>query len=268
MQKTLLAIALALLFSFTQTTPAEALTYSPGSITEDTTWTKDSGPYLVDTLFIPQGVTLTIESGTVVKLGQPGCNCYINIFVAGRIVAGALNSSDRAVFTSQNDDIGGDTSNDGTTTIPTSGDWRQIYIAQGGTLELYNTDVRYGGSAYAPHIYFNGDNIRQINNVGGTVIMDGADLAYGYIANYRQWFNEGSTTIRNSSIHDSGIGLTFSGGSATIEGNTFSAGGVAMEYPWNMPLVHHNNHGSGGIRFTDELAADATLTPHTPPYFF
>src|SRR3989338_4043126 len=103
MQKTLLAIALALLFSFTQTTPAEALTYSPGSITEDTTWTKDSGQYLVDTLFIQQGVTLTIESGTVVKLSQPGCNCYENIWIAGRIVAGSLNATDRVLFTSVND---------------------------------------------------------------------------------------------------------------------------------------------------------------------
>src|SRR3989338_10313114 len=168
------------------------------------------------------------------------------MWIAGRIAAGSLNATDRVLFTSQNDDIGGDTSNDGTTTIPTSGDWRQIYIAQGGTLELYNTDVRYGGSAYAPHIYFNPDNVRQINNAGGTVIMDGADIGFGYIANYRQWYGEGTTTIRNSHIHDSGTGLTFSSGSATIEGNTFSAIGRAVEYPWNnTTMIHRNNHGTG-----------------------
>src|SRR3989338_4623508 len=113
MQKTLLAIALALLFSFTQTTPAAAATYAPSSITEDTTWTKANGPYLVDMLSIPAGVTLTIEPGTIVKLGQPSCLCYVNITVYGHLVVGAENTVDRAVITSIYDDIGGDTNGDG-----------------------------------------------------------------------------------------------------------------------------------------------------------
>jgi pimeloyl-ACP methyl ester carboxylesterase len=258
-------IALAL-FALATTTPAQALTYSPGGITTDTTWTKAEGPYLVDTLYIPAGVTLTIEPGTIIKLNQPNCNCYENIWIFGRIVTGALNATDRVVFTSVNDDIGGDTNGDGTTTVPVSGDWRQIVIGGGGTLELYNTDVRYGGVGNVPYVYLNPDNIRQISNEGGTVIMDGADLGYGYGTNYRQWYGISTTTIRNSHIHDSGTGLTFSSGNATIENNTFSSVGSAIEYPWSMPLVHHNNHGSGVITHSGLIEADAVLTPDTLPY--
>jgi hypothetical protein len=242
---------------------AYAETYAPGTITEDTTWTKEDSPYIVDTLTIPEGITLTVAPGAVIKLGQPGCNCYVNIFVAGRMVVGALNDPLRAVITSINDDIGGDTNGDGAATTPNPGDWRQIQVGDGGLLELYNTDVRYGGLAVAPHIYFNPDNVRQINNSGGTVIMDHADISFGHITNYR---GSGTTIIRNSHIHDTSTGLVLSGGNATIENNTFSAVGTAIEYPWGMQLLHRNNHGVGGITQIGALSHDVTLTPDTLPY--
>lgn len=250
----------SLLFSFHS---AFAQTYAPGAITGNVTWTKADGPYIVDTLYIPEGSSLTIEPGTIVKLGQASCNCYTNIYVYGRLIVGAQGASERAVITSINDDVGGDTN--GTTTTPAPGDWRQISVGAQGVLELYSADVRYGGLATAPGIYFNPANVRQINNAG-TVVMDDVDIGYGYDINYNQSWS-GTTTIRNSHIHDAPIGLSFLRGIATVEDNTFSTVGTAMQYPLNdLTLVHKDNHGTSGIALSGTPLRDITLTSDTMPY--
>ena len=47
--------------------PVDAYQYKSGYINENTTWTKDEGPYrLTGTLYVNPGVILTIEPGTVV----------------------------------------------------------------------------------------------------------------------------------------------------------------------------------------------------------
>ncbi len=63
---------------------ASAATSISGTLFFDTTWTSFGSPYVIDGQFIipkiPKGVTLTIEPGVVVKMGQPSCNCYATIF--------------------------------------------------------------------------------------------------------------------------------------------------------------------------------------------
>lgn len=39
-------------------------TYMSGDISEDQTWTKENGPYYISDIYIPSGVTVTVEAGT------------------------------------------------------------------------------------------------------------------------------------------------------------------------------------------------------------
>ena len=74
---TLLALTIligAMIWSFP---PVDAYQYKSGYINENTTWTKDEGPYRLNgTLYVNPGVTLTIEPGTIVDFYSYNLNVY------------------------------------------------------------------------------------------------------------------------------------------------------------------------------------------------
>jgi RHS repeat-associated protein/uncharacterized repeat protein (TIGR01451 family) len=128
--------------------PAPNPTTVSGTITVNTTWTLTNSPYLVtDTVTVNSGIVLTIEPGVVVKF-HAGKNLIIN---------GALNAisttENRIHFTSIKDDnVGGDSNNDGTATWPRAGDWGYIQFGPSSIDSLnkfQNNIVRYGGSTGA-----------------------------------------------------------------------------------------------------------------------
>lgn len=72
---------------------------------------------------VPNGVTLTIEPGAIVKFGQ---HLGITIQAGGQFVAQGT-VAEPIQFTSLADDsAGGDTNRDGSATAPAAGDWRWI----------------------------------------------------------------------------------------------------------------------------------------------
>ena len=57
--------------------PVDAYQYKSGYINENTTWTKDEGPYrLTGSVYVNTGVTLTIEPGTIVDFYSYNLNVY------------------------------------------------------------------------------------------------------------------------------------------------------------------------------------------------
>lgn len=224
-------LALTIILSLFSYNLAFAETHFSGVLTEDTTWHKADSPYVLDSyVVVPSGITLTIEPGVIVKMGQPACNCYSNIGINpnGRIIAGSSISTERVIFTSIHDDIGGDT--DGTSTPPVAGDWRMIAVTNNATLELYHVDVKYGGLSEYPYMYFNPYVTRMIDNSFGTVIMDDADISHAYAgtASYRVNY-DGTSTISNSRFHDSTYGVeVYHAGNMDITGTTFSTTSVGI----------------------------------------
>jgi len=113
-----------------------------GSLLQNTSWTADGGPYIVENMLtVPAGKVLSIGPGTLVKLSLR----------ATIVVEGELNASGTAgspvIFTSLKDDAaGGDTGGDGPTTAQ-PGDWNDIYFAPRSRGVLSYCTVRYGGSS-------------------------------------------------------------------------------------------------------------------------
>ncbi len=119
---------------------ASAATYISGTISTNTTWTAANSPYVVSSVTVNSGVTLTIEPATVVKFQSTSSSL---------LVIGTLNvngtSADKVYFTSIKDDaVGGDTNGDGSATTSAARDWSYIWVG-GGTLNLNYAVVRYGG---------------------------------------------------------------------------------------------------------------------------
>ena len=115
--------------------PIVPTTYS-GEINEDVTWTKDNVYTLEGRVMVVDGVTLTIEAGTVIK-GAAGTGADASCLIVAR--GGKINAngtaSDPIVFTSVADDITDGLSGFGTNLgISVNGLW-------GGVLILGNADI-------------------------------------------------------------------------------------------------------------------------------
>ncbi len=104
--------------------------------------------YIIDDLIIAPTAKLTIDPGVVIKYNFGSYRIY-SINVQGALIANGT-TSERIVFTSIADDSkGGDTNNDGNSSVPNRGDWRSIQF-NSSTLanenSLVNCDIRYGGN--------------------------------------------------------------------------------------------------------------------------
>lgn len=114
------------IFLFYQNTPVYAAepTIVTKDITVPTTWTKSGSPYVINPQFETLSVSshLTIEPGVVVKF----YNLNKNLSIEGSLTAIGT-SEEKIVFTSYKDDAyGGDTNNDGGSSVPQKGDWYAI----------------------------------------------------------------------------------------------------------------------------------------------
>ncbi|OYV87592.1 MAG: hypothetical protein B7Z63_02125, partial [Ignavibacteriae bacterium 37-53-5] len=112
--------------------------------------------YIIDNLTIGSSAVLTINPGVVMKFS----NSYASIAVNGALVADGTATAP-IVFTSFKDDSnGGDTNNDGNSSVPNRGDWNTVDF-NASSLDSLNSlkhcDFRYGGSNYYEYYYRYGE---------------------------------------------------------------------------------------------------------------
>jgi pimeloyl-ACP methyl ester carboxylesterase len=189
---------------------ASAATPIQGTLPTGTTiWTKAASPYLItDTLTIPIDATLTIEPGTIIKIGG---NFFVYIY--GILNAGEGTSTEPVIFTSSKDDsVGGDSNSDATSTTPLPGDWLSLYFADGAQGTFTNTILRYGGKQNGPTL-LNGLT-GHIFNQGGNITISNSRLSDSATVNLRQ--SGGTTTITDSTITTAPYGVFIGNGHFSI----------------------------------------------------
>ena len=126
-------------------------------ISSDTIWTKENGPYVINSeIFVSEGAVLYINEGVIVKFGSGG-----SLVVEGKIEARGI-ETDKIYFTSlQDDEVGGDTNNDGMDTYPAVGDWGYILVNSLSEKALFNNVVqRYSNSGL---VFYYG-SVVELNN--------------------------------------------------------------------------------------------------------
>jgi hypothetical protein len=104
-------------------------------------------PYILQSLTIPAGKTVTVEPSVVFKADESYANGGSGFNVMGSLHVGGTPGSP-VYFTSLHDDtVGGDTLGDGGVAQPASGDWRGISVTGGGQATIGYTHILYGGSS-------------------------------------------------------------------------------------------------------------------------
>ncbi|TWU39629.1 carboxypeptidase regulatory-like domain-containing protein [Novipirellula artificiosorum] len=148
----------------------------------DTTWTNDEVQHVTADIAVKEGVTLTIEPGTMVQFAGLGLS------VKGTMIAVGT-EAEPILFTSDRDDMGFDgvlgTADDVNTTGNAAegawqGAWRNIAFASTSTgSKMDHVEVRGGGSDFVGQIVVNGGELSltnsrvRIGNVG--MRIDDAD---------------------------------------------------------------------------------------------
>ncbi len=128
-------------------------------------WGAGGLPYVIGTLNVTGSDTLEIDDVAIVKFAGAGSWLQVNGAGAHLRTLGFDGAPVR--FTSLKDDnIGGDTNNNGAATAPAGGDWQAILVNGAATVDLNWTELHYGGSG-------GGANMWTTSGVAGLVSWNG-----------------------------------------------------------------------------------------------
>lgn len=220
------------------------------SITVDTVWSPEYGVYILDgQMSVATNTTLTLMPGTVVKL-----KLNSGIFVDGVIVADASGTTTPIVFTSfEDDEYGGDTNQNSTSTTPNSGSWLGVALNPGSTGDLNNVVFKYSGQPTIGVSNYGGLSV----NSAKLVIRNSFISANGRhgLANI-----QGEVSIADSVIENNIFGVYAESGKTQLENNIIrnnSVEGVHATVYGELNLVNNqfiSNQSTGsvgvGVRFT------------------
>ncbi|MCW3806164.1 right-handed parallel beta-helix repeat-containing protein [Plebeiibacterium marinum] len=224
--------------------------------------------YVVDisNMYIKEGATLTIQSGTIIKLR-----------IASIYVNGILNlqgtDSDPVIFTSYfDDDYGGDTNNDNYSSYPSDGSWGHIEYSNSNNV-ISNCIIKYGGydggTVAQGSIYLNGcgfDITRcKIFNSHfcGIAIENSPSIDFTLSQNeinncprgvYLSELGFGNIEFSNNKIETSenGLILSSSNSNVNINNNILEDCNYAIHTINSDPVIENNtinNTGDGTIRY-------------------
>lgn len=189
-------------------------THVSGSISQNTSWSSDCSPYIIDSpVTIQQNVTLNIGQGTVIKSDKRNG--------ASLIVSGTLNAvgttENPVVFTSISDPLFGGS---GATIY-----WYGININSSGTFNADNVKIRYAGASYSSSYYpcyaltdsgtLSLSNSEIINTYAYGIDINTTSKDLSLINNTIHYKSNFSSSDYNGVTFDS-----FAGGSLTFQNNT------------------------------------------------
>jgi hypothetical protein len=169
-----------------------------GSIITNTTWSAPVYHVTGPTYVLPD-VTLTIDPGTVVKLGHwDDWRAPTQLSVDGTLYAVGT-EAEPVVFTSYwDDDHGGDTNGDGSATTAEPGDWYAIYFGGRSTGRIRHAWIGYGGSA--PPRRQGMVTVKSDQYGAADVLLEHVTLTEAYASNGAIFAIKNDLTVRHSQL--------------------------------------------------------------------
>lgn len=218
-------VVCASFFGFCQ--GALAATEISESINKDTTWTLAGSPYLI-TDYISVGAistsTLTIEPGVIVKF-EP--DTRLSIF--GSLIAEGTEAEPIYFTSARNDDIGGDTNEDGTDTTPSSSDDWAINVFDSPESRLAHVELSYLRSFAGHQSVFTIEHLSMQNCARDLMFFDGAVSGADILVSGADILVDGSASAAFSNIEiDGGNFMAFDVADLSVHDATISASGFGM----------------------------------------
>lgn len=212
------------------------------TISANTTWSPAGSPYWIQGMTrVAAGVRLTIEPGTVVKIGNPS-NRYATLQINGQLIAQGTLASPITFTSAKDDSIAGDTNGDGTTTSPAPGDWYSIRLSNSSSPSVIDRAVvQYGG-------YGSGTTCAPYGEVsvetGAILSVTNSDFLQAHYNGVSVESGTGDVRLSNNKFADSGCGI-------------FAARGVITENIFESTLSKRSAEFQGptGAKFYDNYAA-------------
>lgn len=212
-----------------------------GSVRDGTIWHSRDLPILITQgeVTVLSGDTLTIEPGTIVKLGNP--YRYGAIVVHGNLISRGT-SDNKIYFTSTRDDTaGGDTNADGGDSLPAPRDWVAIFLESGSSAVFEHSVVRYSG------FNFNGEYLpgvaAAIYNRGSDLSIRDSFIGHNFGASIFQ--DAGTTTINQSELTDESYGLQSRGGTIKISQSSLHSHIDQAIYNQSVQIIDARNNWWG-----------------------
>ncbi|HPB31303.1 MAG TPA: choice-of-anchor Q domain-containing protein, partial [Candidatus Sumerlaeota bacterium] len=163
-----------------------------GTLVASEIWTGNTLHHVTGNLAIPNGLTLRILPGAIVKINN---QLSITVAAGGSLLAHGSLAQPIVVTSIRDDGHGGDTNDDGAATTPAPGDWKEIRN-NGGTVSLSHTRMVYGGWAQFSN---QGDGMIR-NTSSGSLTIDSCELAGSLLRIVA--VDSGAVTIQNSILRD------------------------------------------------------------------
>ncbi len=253
-----------------------------GTLEASETWPGDFVHWVPADLVVPQGVTVTVQPGAIIKLGT---HRSIEVQSGGKLLAQGT-TAQPIIFTSWLDDsVGGDTNRDGNGTEPSPGDWRWLHVHYGEAV-LDHTIIRYGGGTASG----NWDGTGAVRTTGSASLtvansfiqdafFDGL-LAWGgqtrvvntVVSGAERGISahpESRVEVINSTLDDNRIGLLVHGGTLTVANTIVSnslEAGIQFDFG-TLESVRYTNvwspQGSGSVNYvntTDLTGANGNIS--------
>ncbi len=229
-----------------------AATNVSGTLVGNVTWIKANSPYIANNVIIPIGSSLTIESGTVIKV--PRTAWAFSVY--GALTIGAPDAEQVIVTSLADDTIGGDTNADGSRTVPwPTGDWYGINVVS-GTTNIVNAALYYGGYNVYATVY----------NQGGRVSVSRSEFFY---SNHSFILLDNSTTeiYENTIRNNDEYALWQKGGVLRFGENVFASNTLAILLSGGVFQNDGNNSGGSGIYLRNRtLSGTTTFSKDGLPY--
>jgi len=199
-------------------------------------------------LYVPDGKTLVVNPGTVIKMRRSVLQVYGTLIAHGT-------PGQKIYFTSLYDDsLGGDSNGDGNASVPAPGDYYGIAIGGTGIADIDSVTAQFGGKYWCCGVPSNG----VIRIYGGNVSLTNSRLNNN---NNGIQQTAGTTTVSYSSIYNNiSYGIYNSGTNAVSAQNNWWGTPSGPYHPTLNPSGA-GNQISNNVNFNPWLAFD----PDEPP---
>ena len=248
----LLVVAVFILWGILSGLANAAVVDHSGTLSADETWSSTDTHRVTGNVVVPSGITLTIESGTIVKY-----NSGTRLTVDGTLVA-VGNQASPITFTSYREDsVGGDTNGDGSSSGQ-AGDWQGVILGVDSVGNL----IDYAEISYAQTgLDLRSDGVTVSNSVvehssqNGVRISDASPMIDANTLRnnrYGLYIQSGSPQVTGNVVRDNddyGIWITTSGSAPLINGHneiTANTYGIYVQGNGNaalnpLPVVNGND---------------------------